>query len=1002
MKLMPSTALRRGVHLGCLATILTMSHGEPQRVWLNISGSHRKGYRQALHSECFPDRENCLTMDEQSLPEGETEEMSIREGQSNQSHRFLLCGNGEKVLLSKKVEANLDALSILCVNECEGGNLNKHEIEEHFYKGGKVSWWNFYFSEEPGSTSLIKRDKYDVIRNVIIPNLCNLNVACVSFNLFHLPGCGGTTLAMHVLWSLKDTFRCAVLKEGSSDLAVVASQVVQLLTYGAVEQSAQLPVLLMLDDFEEKDSVFDLKQHIVKEMEKKNLSSQCPQVILLNCMRIESMENTDLTEDTVLIGNNLSAPEQKCFQEKLREVDEVHKQDLETFYGFMVMKKNFLPEYIQGVARNVLKSFDFEDKHAELLAVLFLLNTYCKGAYLSVSLCEEFLGIKTKPYCGSNKVEDAFGKFSTLVTQCRVKDNVDYDALKIIHPSMAESCLQELVASKKAAKAEITNLLLMENKFFTCVQGKTKLWEDVHSILVKRDMKCGGENNRFSPLVQDIIKESPGAIEIVLFNAVERFTDNAVMFQLLARYHYLVKKNFRQAEQCAWQAQELSPKNSYISDTCAQVIKHELKFELKRDLIPDTPGGLDEYLRMAHSATDAFRETQEIAKKEDKRDNTPYNSAGHLGEIQVAVMILEILQSQLNSDQYNTMKCFLNGSIKTHDFLKIHPFKHSAGYCSVVQQYSNILCNLQHNMKRQFDFFNSFFVHLTARTSSKEQIQSELARCFSFYVDVFCNISTQLNDLSSNWQFLESKNADTYSGLLNFLSNNIESNEMEEIVEKYAFIIENSTGGSNGVKERINFIYANIVLYCIKPESRSIRPFESLQKTLSEVLTHPATFKDSMELHFIAVALLWPQLSVPKFSERLGTYVSQMSRSFQKELGAVCHAKWPVVHFYLGKEKGYGSLVSQENMSKSVGSEANISSLFQNGKLWNEEAVRQQLCRVTGRVEKDALLADTSKADFNIEVKPFYKRQLSSQVGKVSFLLGFTMKGPLAFDIQLK
>ncbi|KAA0706241.1 Sterile alpha motif domain-containing protein 9 [Triplophysa tibetana] len=87
--------------------------------------------------------------------------------ENRKSDRFLPGVGGSKVVLSKKTEDTLDLLSILCVNQCDGGNEDKQQHEERFYRGGKVSWWNFYFDGQPGSVPFIKRDKFEYIMDVI-------------------------------------------------------------------------------------------------------------------------------------------------------------------------------------------------------------------------------------------------------------------------------------------------------------------------------------------------------------------------------------------------------------------------------------------------------------------------------------------------------------------------------------------------------------------------------------------------------------------------------------------------------------------------------------------------------------------------------------------------------------------------------------------------------------------------------------------------------------------
>ncbi|KAJ3592543.1 hypothetical protein NHX12_007670 [Muraenolepis orangiensis] len=271
--------------------------------------------------------------------------------------RFLPCGGGSKVLLEKKVECSLSALDVLCVNQCEGGNGDMATIEENFYKGGKVSWWNLFFSEQPGCTPFIKRDKFDFIVNTVIPDLRSWRKVCASFNLHHVTGCGGTTLAKHILWNQKNNFRCAVLKDHHSDMAETAVQVVKLLTFGYNELPPQIPVLLMIDGFVDTDMVSDLQKCIEQQCVKVKIQFTFPKVIILNCMRLESEERTETTVEDVFIGNKLSDNEQRLFEQKLVQIEKTYK-NAETFYGFMIMKKNILPEYIQSVARNTLKGFN--------------------------------------------------------------------------------------------------------------------------------------------------------------------------------------------------------------------------------------------------------------------------------------------------------------------------------------------------------------------------------------------------------------------------------------------------------------------------------------------------------------------------------------------------------------------------------------------------------------------------------------------------------------------
>ncbi|XP_029546117.1 sterile alpha motif domain-containing protein 9-like [Salmo trutta] len=107
----------------------------------------------------------------------------------------------------------------------------EYEATIYTQKGPLHDRWNFHFSEQPGKMPFIKWDKFNYIKDIIILDLLSLKRPCVFLNLLHEPGCGGTTLAKHMLWELRDKFRCAVLKDTTAVPTEVAQQVVELLTF---------------------------------------------------------------------------------------------------------------------------------------------------------------------------------------------------------------------------------------------------------------------------------------------------------------------------------------------------------------------------------------------------------------------------------------------------------------------------------------------------------------------------------------------------------------------------------------------------------------------------------------------------------------------------------------------------------------------------------------------------------------------------------------------------
>ncbi len=923
--------------------------------------------------------------------------------ENRKSSHFVPCGGGSNVVLSKKTEDSLETLSILCVNQCDGGNEDKQKHEEAFYKGGKVSWWNFYFSEQPGSMPFIKRDKFDYIIKTIIPDICSRKRVCEFFSIFHLPGCGGTTLAMHVLWTFKDKFRCAVLKDTTDDYPSIAEHIVQLLTYETKEKPTRLPVLLMIDDFQDISDVKKLQLQIEEECLKQNIFSKSPQVIIVNCMRAESCEQTD---DAVFIGNNLSEKEQKLFEEQLKEFKRTNT-NTKTFYGFMILKNNFSPKYIQGIVKNTLKGFNFQDKHAQLFAVLVLLRVYCKNALLSVSTCEEFLGLQTKAYFEPCKVEDGFERFSTLLTRCTVNSKVSFEGVTVIHYRIAHHCLKELsTLSSKVTKADITNLLLTTDLFYEYALGKQKLMQDVHNMLVKRQYSAEAEDSLFSPLIQDIMKETPGMEEIILQNAAKCYRKDAVIFQLLARYYYIKKSDFTTAMNWAKKAKGHSKDNSYICDTVSQVLVRELKHAVYKDKKdPIKPDSLEKYLTLAKSAGEACKETQQTANIEAMtrlqrlKDYNTYNTAGHLGELQTAAIVIQILQ---RTPLFNCLGQVLSGQISFEDLPRKNPeFKQ---YYHVLQKHKSYLIQLKGTMKGHFYFLERFLVNLvpffSEKDKQKELTKPKVSRYFQQYTDIFCKINwselvknermNHMVKIEQTRQCLERNKGDSYTGLLEYLYEEDSASTLEEIILQYDFILKWQE--TRHLMDTVNFIYANVILANINPESQYIRPYQDLRNLLLEIIDHPTTFSEILPLHYITVLLLRQEEDCA-----LPTFVSQMKLSYLKDLRPVSNGKRAAVHFYLGKDEGYRGLISHRDINNCLGSEQNISTKWDDEKIWKQVRDCEKLYRVSGKI------CDRFISVANVKVDPMFRSQLHKESGTgVSFFVGFSMNGPVALDIDFE
>ena len=274
-----------------------IKHTEEENIiTICASQSTYSKWRELIQEKCEYDIDH-LSISDLTLSEINGTIMAL--GPFNQSSGKLLPSSGSSaVVLKQKDEDFMTALDILSLNQCEKMYDEESQefrdfrikVEEEFYRGGKVKWWNFYFSDKDKEKPFVKREKYGNLKRMIRSHLRDSKNMCDLLNLFHHPGCGGTTLAMHVMWDLRQEFRCAVLKDNTLPETEVASQVRKLMT---LESDKPSPVLLLVDDSKETENRHDLVNCIQRAATEDGLNMnvddvQNCKVIILYCVRAHS------------------------------------------------------------------------------------------------------------------------------------------------------------------------------------------------------------------------------------------------------------------------------------------------------------------------------------------------------------------------------------------------------------------------------------------------------------------------------------------------------------------------------------------------------------------------------------------------------------------------------------------------------------------------------------------------------------------------------------------
>ncbi|NXT87724.1 SAM9L protein, partial [Anhinga rufa] len=963
------------------------------------------------------------------------------------SSERLLPSVGHSTVLLKKEEDSMAALEILCENECKDTGIEKNadkfknflkEREEDFYRGGKVSWWNFYFSSENYTSDFIRRDSYEKLEQLIVSSFNSANQSPVKIiNLYHHPGCGGTTLAMHILWDFRKQFRCAVLKSKETD---IGTQLTTLLTCGANNDTGYLPVLLLVDDFEEEESVYFLQKEIQAAITEKCIPYVKPLVIILNCMRSQNPdENSRINfSNSISLKHSLSEKEQRAFDQKLKYIEKVH-QNPDNFYSFMIMKKNFDTQYVKKVVKNTLHNLDTASKEAQLVCYLTLLNTYVRTSTISLSLCEEFLGINSREIgCSKDKLIEKMKICSNILIYDQVHEYTRYKGLRIIHPLIASHCLTELKLTYDLPKSEITLQLLKEDLFYKTSLKQDKLIRDIQTLLITRQRKEHGDESDtlFSPLIEAIHREERrGNVECVLNQASTRFEQNGYICQALARYFYIKERKFDPALYWAKAAKQRARHNSYISDTLGQVFKNKLRCyaECKAKSAVLRAEELEYMLELAQNASQAFRESQQQAENADneqysqhqkfRRKFETYNTAGYQGEIETGLYVIEVLW-QVPFFRKENLQCrkSMTNYLSGNSDLEVDNPNTESELVKVLERYSSFLRPLQSRLKRAFDFFEDYFVFFKTQTNEKEVIDAKLyekvQERFTKYKEVFCDFSfEQLKSKQvSKWPMsqhikayrvtVEASKAGSFSGILQYLHRNHRNadREIEDIVEAYTFLCEENAQAT--LKDKQNFILANVVLNCIKPKSTKLHS-KKLKSLLQNILQEVEPTSQCIEPFFLASLLFWPQniKQLNEDSSKMETFIRRLSESFKVLYGTLHRSRQPVALFYLGKGSGLNRFVHKGNIDQLFGSlsEQDLNSLWQSGNIWKEQAVQHLLLPLQGRAEGKVIYIDYgSNETFRIPVQPVPSclPKNGPNIERVSFYLGFSIAGLLAYNTQ--
>ncbi|XP_060757328.1 sterile alpha motif domain-containing protein 9-like isoform X1 [Neoarius graeffei] len=921
-------------------------------------------------------------------------------------------------------EERMCSLEILGVNQCEDSSLEyieseKEKIEREFYLGGKVTWMNFWLAEKNFVGEMIQRDAYSEVTrrlgDILKWSLDQMPID--NINIYHHPGSGGSTVARQVLWNQRKELRCAVVKPSYS-AGTVAEHAVKLREYEEKDPQKCLPVLLLIEDCD-KEYLEDLKNELGVAVYTKKIGQGIPCFILLSCRRSHTPE--DLCKGSPLLNvsvtHKLSAEEKRKFAGKRKKLEQCFQPEF--ILTFILMSEEFerqtIAKYVEKFVLHLLQDIDHATVVTQLIRYVALLNTYVQNSFISQSHCEALLDLSIRvDRFQQHAFEHSLSEQAKLVFIHLRDERTNIKSIRIIHPLVAKEILHQLLGHHQ--QSDLALALLHDEVLFEHRFGRDEYMTILRALFMRRCRISKGDESDsfFSPLIERVReKETPEKAIELLNEAYKRFNKDALFAQQLARL-CCRHERFEEAERWAYIAANKMPNNSYILDTKGQVYRRWFTKKCKAiDEIRKTANNTADAIETALKAIECFQECAKAAVA----DTESMNNAGSFAVVEVGCGLLKLISSlrvfSNKTDGHSECLKYLLTDYIPKDVEK--PWEHF--HCQLKR--------LQGTMRAALEWISedlSYFQTDLNTDEDETSISCEmtvihpkhwLVTKSSVYGKFFseASLSTVPTHLPSNPATLTpftkrmiicKLGGGNFTTIFSILDQKDKVKILEDIISLYP---KNPVGAKMCQEELVNYIASHFALSAVSDTSPRLAALSDLQK-LSNLFPHDLSRCLSSAL-FLYIILFWPEEHDPekeyKF-EKILSALEFLQRTYWTRMKDIPHRRRRIyTHFFLGNGVGYGKFVHKsqiENITK-LSSVSERRMKWFRGELWKAPEIAGVLKRVTGWTENGNVYLEGPKMK-KFPVHALYIHSVPHGNENVTFYLGFTFRGPVAYNVTVK
>lgn len=568
---------------------------------------------------------------------------------------------GSFVVLRNKAINELNDLEILGSFECDNSDIRNdadklrlHEAaqKQTFFQGNGVSWWNFWF---PGQ--VCERDVLRRLRKVVESSLDGVDDDVGKVVLSHQPGAGGTTVAKHLLWELRKSYRCGIVQTIND--GQTANHILTLYQY---EDNNPKPVLLLLDNPDEEKVnllIADVSEKAKNLTRKGEDQAKCVCVFLI-CLR-QSKVASQYDQKHLVLKHQLTLKEQNWFKDMHKMLLVEHKREPSIFtdpqllISFNILKENFNKEFIQRMVKSFLDNIT-DEKERRLLKYISLINAFdleCRAlptAAFDAIMIENPFAKKShrwgkKAYC-SRWETHLSSDFRVLVNEAS-KPSIGYiHALRVINQLLSKeilSALRDLGNSRVPISDIALEFFSCTDIFYAASKARDDLLEISKDILKRRGhLPNGKPETRFAPLIQTIVNDETTEKASEILEEGLKLTSDPFIAQQMARL-FITVQNWQQAIKYAEMATEQKPDNSYLWDTLGRIYEGQLLEQYNKLLVGSRSPSAEEFvpiIKIALNGMEMFTKVQQTSQYEK---NVSVNQAGFFGELQMIVCLLDCL-----------------------------------------------------------------------------------------------------------------------------------------------------------------------------------------------------------------------------------------------------------------------------------------------------------------------------------------------------------------------